>query len=54
MYKRQGYRNGFYGTQDSITELDSTNIRALSGKSNKAVTTGAVSYTHLDVYKRQA
>lgn len=40
--KITGYRNGFYGTQDSITELDSTNIRALSGKSNKAVTTGAV------------
>ena len=37
-----GYRNGFYGTLTDTTELTSTVIRGLSGKSNRAVTAGTV------------
>ena len=37
-----GYRNGFYGTLTDTTELTSSLIRGLSGKSNKAVTAGTV------------
>lgn len=37
-----GYRNGFYGTMTATNELNSANIRALSGKSNRAVTAGTV------------
>ena len=36
-----GYRNGFYGTFDDLTELNSANIRTLT-KSNRAVTAGTV------------
>lgn len=37
-----GFRNGFYGTLTDTTELTSTVIRGLSGKSNRAVTAGTV------------
>lgn len=37
-----GYRNGFYGTFAEAKELNSANIRSLSGKSNRAVTAGTV------------
>lgn len=37
-----GFRNGFYGTLTDTTELTSTVIRGLSGKSNRTVTAGTV------------
>ena len=43
-------------TNDQLSEIVDTSdewIRSRTGISERRISTGAVSYTHLDVYKRQ-